>query len=86
MARPDGYVRVSFATDDGLKLTKEKAYYVKKNAGIKLGNAELAKPGYKAETGYEFTKWDKEDSLEITDQDVLVTAKAKVLALSLIHI
>lgn len=79
MVRPDGYVRVSFATDDGLKLTKEKAYYVKKNAGIKLGNAELAKPGYKAETGYEFTNWDKEDSLEITDQDVLVTAKATVL-------
>ena len=79
MVRPDGYVRVSFATDDGLKLTKEKAYYVKKKAGIKLGNAELAKPGYKAETGYEFTNWDKEDSLEITDQDVLVTAKATVL-------
>ncbi|MFR6454435.1 MAG: S-layer homology domain-containing protein, partial [Peptoniphilus lacrimalis] len=79
MVRPDGYVRVSFATDDGLKLTKEKAYYVKKNAGIKLGNAELDKPGYKAETGYEFTNWDKEDSLVIADQDVLVTAKAKVL-------
>lgn len=79
MVRPDGYVRVSFAADDGLSLTDQKAYYVKKNAGIKLGNAELAKPGYKAETGYEFTKWDKEDSLEIKDQDVLVTAKATVL-------
>ena len=79
MVRPDGYVRVSFAADDGLSLTDQKAYYVKKNAGIKLGNAELAKPGYKAETGYEFTKWDKEDSLVIKDQDVLVTAKATVL-------
>ena len=78
--RPDGYVRVSFAADDGLKLTEQKAYYVKKNAGIKLGNAELVKPGHKEETGYEFDKWDNEDSLEIKDQDVLVTAKAKVLA------
>ena len=79
MPRPDGYVRVSFAADDGLKLTEQKAYYVKKNAGIKLGNTDLVKPAYEAQTGYEFTNWDKEDSLEITDQDVLVTAKAKVL-------
>ena len=80
MPRPDGYVRVSFAADDGLTLTDQKAYYVKKNAGIKLGDTDLAKPVYEAQTGYEFEKWDKEDSLEITDQDVLVTAKAKVLA------
>ena len=80
MARPEGYVRVTFAADPGLSLTEEKAYYVKKNAGIKLGNTDLVKPGYKAETGYEFTNWDKEDTLEIADQDVLVTAKAKVLA------
>ena len=79
MVRPDGYVRVSFATDDGLKVTEQKAYYVKKNAGIKLGNTELAKPGYTEETGYKFTNWDKEDSLVIADQDVLVTAKATVL-------
>ena len=79
MVRPDGYVRVSFATDDGLKVTEQKAYYVKKNAGIKLGNAELAKPGYTEETGYKFTNWDKVDSLVIADQDVLVTAKATVL-------
>ena len=79
MARPEGYVRVTFAADEGLKLTEQKAYYVKKNAGITLGNAELVKPGYKAETGYEFEKWDKEDTLEIKDQDVLVTAKATAL-------
>ena len=79
MVRPEGYVRVTFAADPGLKLTEQKAYYVKKNAGITLGNAELVKPAYEAQTGYEFEKWDKEDSLEITDQDVLVTAKAKVL-------
>ena len=86
MPRPDGYVRVSFAADKGLKLTEQKAYYVKKNAKdaagnpITLGNAELVKPGYTAETGYEFTKWDNEDTLEIKGDDVLVTAKAKVLA------
>ena len=79
MVRPDGYVRVSFAADDGLSLTDQKAYYVKKNAGIKLGDTKLAKPAYEAETGYKFEKWDKDDSLEITDQDVLVTAKATVL-------
>lgn len=79
MVRPDGYVRVSFAADDGLSLTDQKAYYVKKNAGIKLGNAELAKPGYKAETGYEFEKWDQEDTTVIKDTDILVTAKATVL-------
>ena len=78
MVRPDGYVRVTFAADDGLKLTEQKAYYVKKNAGIKLGNAELAKPAYEAQTGYEFEKWDKEDTLEITT-DITVTAKATVL-------
>ena len=80
MPRPDGYVRVSFAVDDGLKLTEQKAYYVKKDAGIKLGNAELEKPKYTVETGYEFTNWDKEDTLEIKDDDILVTAKAKVLS------
>ena len=79
MARPKGYVRVTFAADEGLKLTEQKAYYVKKNAGITLGNAELAKPEYKEETGYKFDKWDKEDSLVIKDQDVLVTAKATAL-------
>ncbi|WP_431844361.1 S-layer homology domain-containing protein [Peptoniphilus lacrimalis] len=79
MSRPEGYVRVSFAADKGLSLTEQKAYYVKKNADITLGNAELAKPGYKAETGYEFEKWDQEDTTVIKDTDILVTAKATVL-------
>ena len=79
MPRPDGYVRVSFAADDGLKLTEQKAYYLKKNAGIKLGNAELVKPGHKEETGYEFTNWDTADNTEIKETDIVVTAKATVL-------
>ncbi|MDU5272393.1 MAG: cell wall-binding repeat-containing protein [Finegoldia magna] len=78
MSRPDGYVRVTFAVEDGLKLTEQKAYYVKKNSGVTL--KKLTKPKYTVETGYEFTNWDKEDTLEIKDDDILVTAKAKVLA------
>ena len=69
---------MTFAAEDGLKLTEQKAYYVKKDAGIKLGDTGLVKPGYKVETGYKSDKWDKEDSLEITT-DVLVTAKATKL-------
>ena len=79
ITRPDGYVRVIFEAEKGLKLTESKAYYVEKNAGIKLGNAELVKPGYEAETGYKFDKWDKEDSLVIEAADIVVTAKATKL-------
>ena len=79
MIRPEGYVRVTFAADPGLKLTEQKAYYVKANAGIKLGNTELGKPGYEAETGYKFKEWDKEDTTPIGANDVVVTAKATPL-------
>ena len=79
ITRPKGYVRVTFAADKGLNLKEQKAYYVKKNAGIKLGNAELLKPGFTKDTGYEFNKWDKEDTLEIGDADIVVTAKATKL-------
>ena len=75
MVRPEGYVRVTFAADPGLKLTEQKAYYVKANAGITLGNAELIKPKYSEDTGYKFDKWDKEDSLVIEAADIVVTAK-----------
>lgn len=79
MARPDGYVKVTFKAEEGLKLTEQKAYYVKKNAGIKLGDAGLVKPAYKEETGYKFDKWDKDDSLVIEAADIVVTAKATKL-------
>ncbi|MFR9296152.1 MAG: InlB B-repeat-containing protein, partial [Aedoeadaptatus pacaensis] len=79
MPRPKGYVRVTFAADPGLKLTEQKAYYVKKNAGITLGNEELAKPGYEEQTGYKFEKWDREDTVEIIETDIVVTAKATQL-------
>ncbi|MFQ9998829.1 MAG: InlB B-repeat-containing protein, partial [Anaerococcus obesiensis] len=75
ITRPKGYVRVTFEADPGLKLTESKAYYVKANSGIKLGNAELVKPKYSEDTGYNFDKWDKQDSLVIEDTDIVVTAK-----------
>ena len=79
MSRPEGYVRVSFAADNGLTLTEQKAYYVKKNAGIRLGDTKLAKPKYEAQTGYKFTNWDTADDTEIKDTDIVVTAKATAL-------
>ncbi|EXF27227.1 hypothetical protein BA93_00700 [Finegoldia magna ALB8] len=85
MVRPEGYVRVTFAAENGLKLTEQKAYYVKKNAKdtdgkpLTLGDAGLVKPSYEAQTGYKFDKWDKEDSLVIEAADIVVTAKATKL-------
>ena len=79
MARPEGYVRVSFAADKGLNLTEQKAYYVKKNAGITLGNSELVKPKYNVETGYKFDKWGKDNDTEIFDKDIVVTAKSTTI-------
>ena len=83
ITRPDGYVRVTFAADPGLKLTESKAYYVKANAGITLktikDDATKGYPTYEEETGYKFNKWDKEDSLVIEAADIVVTAKATSL-------
>ena len=79
MVRPEGYVRVTFAADKGLKLTEQKAYYVKANAGITLGNGELIKPKYDVETGYKFKEWDKDDTTKIEASDIVVTAKATAL-------
>lgn len=77
MARPEGYVKVTFKAENGLKLTEQKAYYVKKNAGVTL--KELVKPKYDETTGYKFENWDKQDTDEIKDKDIIVTAKAKKL-------
>lgn len=83
ITRPDGYVRVTFAAETGLKLTEQKAYYVKQNAkdehGTALTLASLAKPTYEAQTGYKFDKWDKEDTTVIGTGDIVVTAKATKL-------
>ena len=81
MARPDGYVKVTFDADLGLKLSDSKAYYVKKNAGITLKTIKEAAaygyPKYKEASGYEFNAWDKADSTTIGEEDIVVTALAK---------
>ena len=79
VVRPEGYVKITFEAEKGLKLTEQKAYYVKKNAGITLGNDELVKPGYEAQTGYKFKEWDQADTVEIKETDIVVTAKATKL-------
>ena len=78
ITRPDGYVRVSFEADEGLTLQKVKFYYVKKNSGVTL--EKLAKPNVESKLGYKFKNWDKEDSLEITDKDVVVKALSTPIA------
>ena len=77
--RPDGYVRVTFEAEEGLTLSNDKAYYVKKGANITLGNPELIKPTTEAKTGYEFKEWDKKDNTVIGNDDVVVTAKPEKL-------
>ncbi|EFD05136.1 repeat protein [Peptostreptococcus anaerobius 653-L] len=84
IVRPNGYVKITFKAEKGLELTEEKAYYVKKNAGVKLSDikndtTDYGYPGYTVETGYKFDKWDKEDKFVITDADIVVTAKATKL-------
>ncbi|WP_412259927.1 InlB B-repeat-containing protein [Peptoniphilus grossensis] len=83
MVRPEGYVRVTFAADPGLKLTEQKAYYVKANAGITLktikDDTTKGYPTYEEQTGYKFKEWDKKDDLEIVTTDITVTAKATKL-------
>ena len=79
ITRPEGYVRVKFAADDGLTLSKVKYYYVKKNSGVKLGNPTIVKPTVTEKTGYKFEKWDIEDTFEITETDITVTAKSTKL-------
>lgn len=73
ITRPDGYVRVTFEADEGLTLSNVKYYYVKKNAGVTL--EKLAKPNVEAKVGFEFKAWDKKDTLEIKNEDVVVTAQ-----------
>lgn len=78
ITRPEGYVRVTFEADEGLTLQKVKFYYVKKNSGVTL--EKLEKPKYSENVGYKFKNWDKEDSLEITDKDVVVKAESTQIA------
>ena len=91
ITRPDGYVRITFEVETGLKLTESKAYYVKKNAkdaaglaltlkAIKDDTTNYGYPGYSTETGYTFDKWNPADTTEIHTTDIIVKAKATALA------
>ena len=79
ITRPDEYVRVKFAAEEGLTLSNVNYYYVKKNSGVKLGNPTIVKPAVAEKTGYKFEKWDTEDAFEITETDITVTAKSTKL-------
>lgn len=74
---PDGYVSVTFTHDDGLYLEGTQNYAVKKNANIKL--SDLKWPSVGENLGYKFEAFDKEKTLEIKDQDIVVKASSKAI-------
>ena len=85
ITRPDGYIRITFAAEEGITLNESKAYYVKKNAKddkgvpLTLAHSGFVKPGKEVESGYEFTKWDPADTTKIGETDIVVTAKSRKL-------
>lgn len=72
---PEGYVSVTFTNDNGLYLDGTQNYAVKKNSNIKL--SDLKWPSVGENLGYKFEAWDKEKTLEIKDQDIVVKASSK---------
>lgn len=72
--KPEGYVSVKFTSDDGLTLSGIQEYFVKKNLGITLKDIKWAKAEEKV--GYKFDKWDKEEDLEIKEEDIVVNARS----------
>ena len=72
---PEGYVSVTFTNDNGLYLDGTQNYAVKKNANIKL--SDLKWPSVGENLGYKFEAWDKDETLEIKDQDIVVKASSK---------
>ena len=74
---PDGYVSVTFTHDNGLYLEGTQNYAVKKNSNIKL--SDLKWPSVGENLGYKFEAWDKEKTLEIKDQDIVVKASSKAI-------
>lgn len=75
--KPKGYVSVKFTSDDGLTLSGIQEYFVKKNLGITLKDITWAKAEEKV--GYKFDKWDKEEDLEIKEEDIVVNATSNPL-------
>ena len=78
--RPEGYVKITFDAEAGIKLSESKAYYVKANAGITLKiikeTAAYGYPEFESASGYAFNGWNKPDTTEIKE-DIVVIAKAR---------
>lgn len=74
---PDGYVSVTFTNDNGLYLEGTQNYAVKKNVNVKL--SDLKWPSVGENLGYKFEAWDKDETLEIKDQNIVVKASSKAI-------
>jgi len=72
---PEGYVSVTFTNDNGLYLEGTQNYAVKKNVNVKL--SDLKWPSVGENLGYKFEDWNKDETLEIKDQDIVVKASSK---------
>ena len=72
---PEGYVSVTFTNDNGLYLEGTQNYAVKKNVNVKL--SDLKWPSVGENLGYKFEAWDKDETLEIKDQNIVVKASSK---------
>ena len=70
--KPKGYVSVKFTSDEGLTLSGIQEYFVKKNLEITLKDIKWAQ--IEEKVGYKFDKWDKEEDLEIKEEDIVVNA------------
>ena len=77
--RPKGYVKLSFVGSDYVKPKTERAYYIKKRAGIKIGDSRIEKPDVIERVGYKFRGWDKDDETIIDAADIVVTSRSVVL-------
>lgn len=77
--RPNGYVKLSFVGSDNVKPKTERAYYIKRGSGIKIGDQRIEKPDVIERVGYKFRGWDKDDETIIDDADIVVTSRSVAL-------
>lgn len=73
--KPDGFVEVSFDKGDHGTISGKSSYFVNPKMKVKL--KELVHPTVKADDGYTFDGWNKDDDLVI-DSYLYVIAKYKV--------
>lgn len=77
--RPKGYVKLSFVGSYYVKPKTERAYYIKRGSGIKLGDPRIEKPDVIEKIGYKFRGWDVVDEARVDDFDILVTSRSTAL-------